>query len=106
VSPQFSGSLASVDGLVTLASEAKIPATDPGLLRGDGAFEVIRVYDGQPFALERHLERLERSALNLRLPLDVEASAATPTACSPTPARALTTSCCGSSSRAGGGACC
>jgi branched-chain amino acid aminotransferase len=73
VSPQFSGSLASVDGLVTLASEAKIPATDPGLLRGDGAFEVIRVYDGQPFALERHLERLERSALNLRLPLDVEA---------------------------------
>jgi branched-chain amino acid aminotransferase len=59
--------------MITLASEAKIPATDPGLLRGDGAFEVIRVYDGQPFALERHLERLERSALNLRLPLDVEA---------------------------------
>jgi branched-chain amino acid aminotransferase len=73
VSPQFSGSLASIDGLITLASEAKIPATDPGLLRGDGAFEVIRLYDGQPFALERHLERLERSALNLRLPLDVEA---------------------------------
>src|SRR5438105_9521 len=73
MTPQFSGSLASVDGLITLASEAKIPATDPGLLRGDGAFEVIRVYDGKPFAIERHLERLERSALNLRLALDVEA---------------------------------
>jgi branched-chain amino acid aminotransferase len=69
----FSGSLASVDGAITLASEATIPATDEGLLRGDGVFEVIRIYDGQPFALEEHLRRLERSALNLRLPLDLEA---------------------------------
>lgn len=70
---QFSGSLASIDGAITLASEAKIPATDDGLLRGDGAFEVIRVYDGRPYAFEKHLQRLERSALNLRLPLDLEA---------------------------------
>jgi branched-chain amino acid aminotransferase len=69
----FSGSLASVDGAVMLASNATIPATDDGLLRGDGVFEVIRVYDGRPFALEEHLRRLERSALNLRLPLDLEA---------------------------------
>jgi branched-chain amino acid aminotransferase len=66
-------SLASVDGEVMLASEAMIPATDEGLLRGDGAFEVIRVYDGKPFALEEHLRRLERSAANLRLPVDLEA---------------------------------
>ena len=69
----FSASLASMDGSITLASSATIPATDEGLLRGDGVFEVIRVYDGQPFALEEHLRRLERSALNLRLPLDLEA---------------------------------
>ena len=69
----FTGSLASVDGAITLASAATIPATDEGLLRGDGVFEVIRVYDGHPFALEEHLRRLERSALNLRLPLDLEA---------------------------------
>ncbi len=67
------GSLASVDGDVMLASDAVIPATDEGLLRGDGAFEVIRVYDGRPFALEEHLTRLERSAANLRLPVDLEA---------------------------------
>lgn len=73
MSSTFSGCLASVDGSITLASEARIPATDEGLLRGDGAFEVIRVYDGQPFALEEHLKRLERSALNLRLTLDLEA---------------------------------
>jgi branched-chain amino acid aminotransferase len=70
---QFTGCLASIDGSITIASEAKIPATDEGLLRGDGIFEAIRVYDGRPFALEEHLKRLERSALNLRLQLDLEA---------------------------------
>jgi branched-chain amino acid aminotransferase len=72
VSP-FSASLASVDGAITLASAATIPATDEGLLRGDGVFEVVRVYDGRPFALEEHLQRMERSASNLRLPLNLEA---------------------------------
>jgi branched-chain amino acid aminotransferase len=68
----FSGSLASVDGAITLAANATIPATDEGLLRGDGAFEVVRVYEGKPYALDAHLRRLERSALNLRLPVDLE----------------------------------
>ncbi|MFL5822527.1 MAG: aminotransferase class IV [Solirubrobacteraceae bacterium] len=71
--PQFSASLASVDGELMLSSAARIPATDEGLLRGDGVFEVVRVYDGRPFALEEHLQRLERSASNLRLPVDLEA---------------------------------
>jgi branched-chain amino acid aminotransferase len=66
-------SLASLDGEIMLAAEAMIPATDEGLIRGDGVFEVIRVYDGKPFALEQHFARLERSARNLRLPIDLEA---------------------------------
>src|ERR687897_2180298 len=65
--PTTIAELACVDGSVMPAEEATIPATDEGLLRGDGAFEVIRVYDGRPFALADHLDRLERSAANLRL---------------------------------------
>jgi branched-chain amino acid aminotransferase len=59
--------LASLDGVIAPSAETTIPATDEGLLRGDGVFEVIRVYDGVPFALEDHLTRLERSTTNLRL---------------------------------------
>ncbi len=66
-------SLASLDGEITAAVDAMIPATDEGLLRGDGVFEVIRVYDGKPYALEQHFARLQRSADNLRLEIDLEA---------------------------------
>jgi branched-chain amino acid aminotransferase len=59
--------LASLDGQIAPAAQTMIPVTDEGLLRGDGVFEVIRVYDGVPFALEDHLTRLERSTTNLRL---------------------------------------
>jgi branched-chain amino acid aminotransferase len=65
--PTTTAELACVDGSVMPARDATIPATDEGLLRGDGAFEVIRVYDGRPFALADHLDRLERSGANLRL---------------------------------------
>jgi branched-chain amino acid aminotransferase len=60
--------LASVDGRIGPAGEATISITDDGLVRGDGVFEVIRVYAGKPFALREHLDRIERSAANLRMP--------------------------------------
>jgi branched-chain amino acid aminotransferase len=62
--------LASVDGVIGPAEEAHIPITDEGLLRGDGAFEVMRLYEGRPFALEDHLARLQRTCAGLRLELD------------------------------------
>ena len=68
----YPGQLASLDGIIMDAAEATIPVTDEGLIRGDGAFEVIALYDGVPFALEEHLARLGRSAANLRLPVDLE----------------------------------
>ena len=47
-----------------------MPITDDGLLRGDGVFEVVRLYGGVPYALDEHLERMANSAENLRLPFD------------------------------------
>jgi branched-chain amino acid aminotransferase len=65
--------LACVDGVVTDPAQALIPVTDEGLLRGDGVFEVVRVYDGRPFAMDEHLRRMASSAANLRLEIDLGA---------------------------------
>lgn len=62
--------LASVDGRVTPTAEATVPLKDDGLYRGDGAFEVIRLYEGRPFALGDHLDRLQRSAAAIELSFD------------------------------------
>jgi branched-chain amino acid aminotransferase len=64
--------LACVDGVVLPAEEAVVSVLDEGLLRGDGVFEVARVYAGVPYALDEHLARMARSAAGLRLPLSVE----------------------------------
>lgn len=65
--------LAILDGDVMDAAQARIPITDEGLLRGDGVFEVVRLYDGRPYGLEEHLQRMARSAATLRLAFDVDA---------------------------------
>jgi branched-chain amino acid aminotransferase len=62
--------LASVDGAIGPAEEARIPITDEGLTRGDGGFEVIRLYGGRPFALDSHLRRLAHTCAGLRLEHD------------------------------------
>ncbi|HEY9156215.1 MAG TPA: branched-chain-amino-acid transaminase [Opitutaceae bacterium] len=51
-----------LDGKFVDQSEAKISVFDHGLLYGDGIFEGIRIYQGNVFRLEEHLERLEYSA--------------------------------------------
>lgn len=68
--------LACVDGELLEPARATIPVADEGLLRGDGVFEVARLYGGRPFALEQHFDRMVRSAENLRLPFDRLAIAA------------------------------
>jgi branched-chain amino acid aminotransferase len=56
-----------VDGKVTEAGEAAVPALDHGMTVGDGVFETCKVVHGVPFALGRHLWRLARSAAVLAL---------------------------------------
>lgn len=58
-----------VNGRVIDEREPAILATDHGLTVGDGVFESVKIVDGRPFALERHLARLEISAAAISLPL-------------------------------------
>ncbi len=58
-----------VDGSLADGAAAHVSVFDHALLTGDGVFETLRVYDGVPFALRRHLERLARSAVGMRLPV-------------------------------------
>ncbi len=56
------------------ARSAVISVFDHGFTVGDGVFETLRVQDGMPFALSRHLRRLAQSASALGLQLPSEAT--------------------------------
>lgn len=58
----FNGSFLSED-------EAKLSILDLGLIRGFGVFDYLRTYNGKPFHLKEHLQRLEYSAKNIGLSL-------------------------------------
>lgn len=65
--------IASVDGELMAPEDATISILDEGLVRGDGAFEVLKLYGGHPFRLTAHLDRLSRSAAAIELPFDRDA---------------------------------
>ena len=65
--------LGSLNGTIAPVGEISIPVTDEGLIRGDGVFEVVRLYGGVPFALDEHYARMGRSAQIARLPVDFTA---------------------------------
>ena len=56
-----------VDGVLVEEHEARISPFDHGLLTGDGVFETLRVYRGEPYCWRRHFERLARSASGMGL---------------------------------------
>jgi branched-chain amino acid aminotransferase len=59
------GSFASVNGVITPASEARVSVLDNGFTFGDAVYETLRTYGGRPFALARHFRRLRASAERL-----------------------------------------
>jgi len=62
-----------LNGEIVPLGEARIGVEDRGFQFADGVYEVIRLYGGKPFAMEAHLQRLERSAggIQLKAPLGV-----------------------------------
>ena len=57
-----------VDGEIVAGGVAAVSPIDHAIIVGDGVFETLKVVDGVPFALTRHLGRLKRSADGLGLP--------------------------------------
>ena len=56
------------DGGIVPAGAAAVSPVDHAVIVGDGVFETLKVVNGTPFALTRHLGRLKRSADGLGLP--------------------------------------
>jgi len=56
-----------IDGSFVPVEEAVIPVDDLAVLRGFGVFDLVRTYNGKPFFLKEHLERLHHSAAEIGL---------------------------------------
>src|SRR5215510_10692014 len=63
------GFVASVNGEIAPAEQARVSVLDNGFLFGDAVYETLRTYGGRPFHLDRHLARLRRSARRLAIAL-------------------------------------
>jgi len=59
----------SVNGRITNGDDAVVSVFDHGFLFGEGIYETLRTYGGQPFLYQRHMRRLRRSAAMLDLTL-------------------------------------
>jgi len=58
-----------INGVLVPPEEALLPVTSHGVTVGDGMFETMKVVEGRPFAVRRHLARLHRTAEGLGLPV-------------------------------------
>src|SRR3989338_6559405 len=57
--------LISLNKKILPPTQAKLSVLDHGFLYGDSVYETLRTYNGIPFLLQKHLERLENSASQL-----------------------------------------
>ena len=64
--------LAYVNGRFMPIADATVSIEDRGMQFGDGVYEVIVAYDGRPFQLESHMQRLRRSAAGIGLDYDFD----------------------------------
>ncbi len=53
--------------------EVRLSPGQAGLLNGWGLFTTLRIFDGEPFAFERHWKRLQKDAARTHLPFPFDA---------------------------------
>src|SRR3954470_19384979 len=56
-----------LNGEILPMAEARIGVEDRGFQFADGVYEVVRIYNGRPFTLSEHLDRLARACEGIRL---------------------------------------
>jgi branched-chain amino acid aminotransferase len=61
------GAFVNVNGRISDGEHAAISVFDHGFLYGEGVYETIRTYNGEPFLFDRHMRRLRASAGMIRL---------------------------------------
>src|SRR5262249_52243221 len=59
----------NVNGRISDEQHATVAVFDHGFLYGEGVYETLRTYNGQPFLFDRHMRRLRTSARMLELPV-------------------------------------
>lgn len=64
--------LANWNGEELPLDQVRVSVLDRSFLFGDAAYEMLRVYDGQPFLLREHMFRLRYSLGELRIRTDIE----------------------------------
>ena len=57
-----------LNGEWSTLQDAKVSVLDRGFIFGDGVYEVVPAYEGRPFRFEEHMNRLDRSLGELRIP--------------------------------------
>ena len=63
------GATVNVNGRIFDEQHAVVSVFDHGFLYGEGIYETLRTYAGQPFLFDRHMRRLRASAGMLSLPV-------------------------------------
>ncbi len=64
--------IVNVHGRIVDQAHAVVSVFDHGFLYGEGVYETLRTYGGEPFLFERHMRRLRTSASMLALPIPID----------------------------------
>ena len=67
----FPQGYAWIDSKYVELAEAKIPILDWGFLRSDATYDVVHVWKGRFFRLDKHIDRFFESAKKLRMPCQI-----------------------------------
>ena len=68
MSPELPALPAYLNGQYLPLNDARVSVMDRGFIFGDGVYEVVPCYAGRPFRFDEHMDRLDRSLGEMRIP--------------------------------------